>query len=1467
MKKQGGWKAAAHLTGKKAKLAVVGKVAAGAASVTALSVGGNVLWNQMKQGTLFHPELFSNSQELHGNQITFPENEEYKQKSQSSDSGDNEMLQKDRQAEDKRGTQKEDTPSYEVDAEDPNHFTEDLKNVLIAPGDFDQTDTPQPSLVLGEDTVALAKEEDGAEETIHRPSGGSNSGSAGTSGGSSSSGSSSDSSGSHVSVPGGTGGSGTAGGGNTSGTTDNTPSTPDTPSTPNQPGTADPPADPPTVPDQPTTPEPSTPDKPSYDPDYPDDSQKPQLPPSPTLPGGDAVIPAFPEAGLEEETSTTATLRITDLYNADSDFLYQGAVLTDWKLLCSVLAFVQTDTGRYRLTNYSDCFKIGEHPDVAGEDLTVSFYFRPNVNSEWQEVKHTFEVHYAKVVIMDTPDEDGNEKILQTEYPNQGQDIRLSLLTRYLYENHKDWGESDYFWSSDRTLDQLFPGWSLEPDGELLHTLTFKPEQGGRYVLYPKAREPLPEGYEAIYQEGWDPFDDNKYVGRQLLISVPQGEKDLIIPQGIQEISVYFIPTDEEHMLHSITLPESVDSMSSIPEVLETYHVSEYNPVFAEKEGVLYNHDKNEILGIPIEKTELDVPAGVESVELQEANRLEKITLHTQKPPEMDISKLHGTKIHIPFGSYMNYIAKWGNELPNDVTFETEENENRDFVSTDEGTFSGDRTVLYRVPEDYYGLYRVPETVTRIAESAFAEAEHVDSVYLPSSISKLDAYSLEGSKLSRFYFEGEIPPELAEETFGAEEDTDIRVWIPYGGLDAYQEAWGEVLGEEAAQNILVEGFTYQEEGGVSYLEAENDGATLLHVPEDVTSFEEIDELTDHTMEWTRIGAAAFGCSRGMEMLEVPETVTEIGAMAFLDCEDLKAIVCHATEDVYVGKDAFPGMEMVAFDASYVVFEDGSTVSNMLCLGPLGGSMSWLSGDALQPYGWGNAYVVEPTGDGKILYSIQENDGDPISFLLQGTSDVSGEIKAPEGYPIQEIRPTAMAYCQGTFTLPASETEHLIFVGNNAFAYSGISGTVTFSDAMNSVGSDVFFGCDQLDEILFEGEGSDVELMIADMAFEYSSVKRVVFPDNLHNLGAMIFQNCDELEEVVFTGEKPPILSTYSVGYAYLFGWEDSGREVQVTLSDESYAEAYRDAWKYDLMGFADSEWEEVWNKKRNDILFQLAYGWGNEDIDPWPSDLIYEEDGVTYREDFIAYCDACTDYVTDMLYYNAEKRVCDMLGLEEPDLPEHERPDVNDYLEDEIIDEIPGEIPGELPDPDLDPDEPSENKPVENLPIQDSSTDQKDPETGEDTEEKDPEKPDSGADSEEKDPEKPDDGADTEEKDPEKPDSGADTEEKDLEKPDSGADTEEKDPEKPDSGADTEEKDPEKPDTGADTEEKDPEKPDTGADSEEKDPEKPDTGTDSEEKDSESSDTDSTDSSDSENDAAESFGQGESDSDSGLEKE
>ncbi|RHV68377.1 hypothetical protein DXB18_03480 [Clostridium sp. OM02-18AC] len=1271
MKKEGKWQEILRLMKQNkspalaGKFALAGKLAAGAASIAILSVGGQAVWNGFKDGNVFRPELFANSQALHGNQISFPDQDEFKGQNQNSDSGENEQLQKDNRAEDEIGKGNDDRASFEMDAEDPNVYSEELQNVVIAPAEENHAAIMPPNSLSG-DSVLLADENSTDHETIH--TGGQGLVSGGTQAGSGAgeipgtgnfSGGSSD-------FSGGNGGSGNTGG---SGTIN-----PEQPSEPNQPGEVTP-----SKPEIPT--EPPKPGQSVYDPDYPDGSQKPDLPQGPSFDGINPLYPNFPEKGLSEKY--TVELFVTDILSASENsqnYLYEGAVLTDWKLLYSALFFMRvyedgnpTPVRQYRIVKYDDCFRVGEFPRYAERGLTVTFYYRPNAECEWQEEQVTFNnIKFAKYVVMNAEDSTGQAEELMSGYLDEGDSASLSEATLKLFQKNPEWTKSDEG-SDSLVVSKLFPGWSLKPDGELLRGNIFTPEQGGRYILYPLKRIPVPDGCTVELHHGKD--QDQKEYFRQVLTQFQTDEKQVVIPEGIQDVQCAF-----SENIESLSIPESVQNFFTIPRVLKAYKVSEYNQVFHTEDDVLYDDSRQEIVGIPLEKEELDVPEEIGRIAIPYNNQLKKIVLHSMAPPEMDVTMLNEASICIPSGSYVNYIKAWGNKLPENVIFETKEGEDTDYTITEDGLFSRDGSVLRQANTSCYGLYVVPDYVTEIAAKAFEQAEHVDSVLIPETVEKLDTESLSASGIERIYFYGrnEKIPDICKGTFDVSEnleenpeiqeeadDTDImeeesgglRIWVPENQREAYIAKWMDVLDEDTLNTLVLEGFSYREKEGVTWIEASGDGATLLHANSDISSFDEMNNRIREEKEWTRIGARAFDFSFDIKILEIPTSVTEVGEEAFTHCRGLEVIIFHTTDSLYIGDYAFENLQMlkmIAFETEEIVLTTGDTVVGRTCYVPKNCLMFYGEGrKPLLQYG-GDVYVAVAGETGYFVYGLyqqneesqsgEENlqnlnfsknkgsvmaaleldeievenedeeikDGDveddpdhedkpvealtpPYSILLVATSNVSGEIENPElsqSYPIVEIVSDALNGCNaGELNISEDVTGTIRYIGKYAFAYSSLSGSLIFSNAMQSIGADAFLGCDGLEKISFEGKNA-------------------------------------------------PILATHKPGSPYTFGFEE--RESQLELS-VTYRENYRDIWKYYLIGYAPDTMED---KILEDCMWEKIWS--------WPGD--------PFSDAFMLYIDDLAKYRMEWKLYQGDTMVCNLLGFPAPEEPSSMEPNMEDYI-------------------------------------------------------------------------------------------------------------------------------------------------------------------------------------------------------------
>lgn len=389
-------------------------LAAGTAASVAVLAGGVRVWNGYQNGSLFRPDLFVSTHDYQENQIMFPEKNDYGQPSQTDTSDDNHRLERDPQADDSYGRDNPEASGYQMPED--GHVETDLKNasnLLVSP---ETSDMPSggnlPQGVKNSAAVIAGTSNNSSDRSVIKlPSGN------GTFSGNGISGrdDSDDNSGSGASgrYPGGNASGGGAGGGG--GNTNSSGTTP--------------------VPTPAPAPVPTP--TPVIDPDYPNKGDKPSPPDLPP----DINYPAFPSDGITTDSTEHISLTFIPSSVFDSgETLYNGAVLTDWKILCSLYVFVDVKdknnniVSRHRLSDYNENFRIGEFPSVANGNFTVNFYFRQNADSDWIEFPCPITVNYAKFIVLD----DNGTVLSESFAEKSGDSICLLKQMQQYYLEHKD---------------------------------------------------------------------------------------------------------------------------------------------------------------------------------------------------------------------------------------------------------------------------------------------------------------------------------------------------------------------------------------------------------------------------------------------------------------------------------------------------------------------------------------------------------------------------------------------------------------------------------------------------------------------------------------------------------------------------------------------------------------------------------------------------------------------------------------------------------------------------------------------------------------------------------------------------------------------------------------------------------------------------------------------------------------------
>lgn len=1223
------------------------KAAAGVVSLALLTGGAGLLWNQIQAGTAFKPGKSSALQGLRSNQVMFPEEDAPggPNDSKQTDKNDNKRLEPDDSAEQvQEGKKQENQPAQ---LEEQQSLMEVAQNVLVLPGqEAGSQNGALPDNLDGKNMQVYdgtGREGSGHGTTILPGSGsGSGAASSGGNGGGSGSGGGTGNAGN------GTGDNGTQPGGNgNNGTV-----------TPNP----DPTPTPTPVPDPTPTPEP---DRPVVDPDYPDGTDGPKLPEDVKGPMPIESYP-FPDSGYEiEENQSDVELQIFDSndLNSQGEVLYNTAVLTDWKLLCSVYAYAVIDGTRYRLTNFGDCFKVENYPQTADGDFTAKFSFRQNPNVSWDDPKYadtvefTFKVKYAKAVFMDEAGEDGTSEPVGTRFLEENDSIPVGQQLISLYDAHPEWGKIK------DSLSMIVPGVSLSADGSDPIYNQFSPKKGGRYVLYPLKRTPVPDGMEVkLYSEYSDDYRTAIY--KQVLTAYPEQRK-VSVPEGIYSIE----PEDTSASAGTFEIPASVMKIN-LPArcVQDGYEVSEDNPKYSSEDGLLFNKAQTELLGIPWNQTEVIVPESVEKIVLESGNSIQTLLLKGQTIPGIDLSMLENAEIVVPSDMYEEYMLAWGSRLG---TNQLSAGEDMDRVLENDAILSADRKKLYGITSVAYGLYEVPDTVTTIKEGATKACQLEEGLYLPEGITSLEKDSLSGDGIQTIYFTGDTPPEIEEGVFGDLMDAvgrGLQIVVPDGCRDTWIEAWSPVLGEEYLSSLIVEEeFSLVNEDGLRYLltDSPTTGNVLLHAPAETMSFEELEEKAGGDVTWNRIGTRAFEDCQELSAIELPMSVESIGSEAFLDCENLDLVLSQCGSEVTLGEEPFPHGSSAAFNTGMLTLQDPGMLEYVSVFASYN---CWVIDSQWNFYDvnlWGTSYRLEEAEEkGWCLYGIDWGDDQLISYLVGVSRDMTGPISGAEDCPLRQIGYYTFMNHKPEFWIPEEVGRQLEFINPYAFYNSGLSGTVTLSKGIFRVDSYAFANCKNLQEVRFDADTdfSEWNVELKDNVFSRSGVEKIVFSENTSSLQSGVFYRCDHLKEVVFTGAEPPELFLFSVGAAYLWGWEDNDQIPQIILEGdaEGQEETYIENWMYPILGYdsRESMEDEFWMEAFQNII-----------------DFLEEEQGMDwqYVDDYIA-------AKSELAEYEARKILNPLFDLDEPEKPDVEIPDIKDYLYDEVEEELPYEllIPDEI---------------------------------------------------------------------------------------------------------------------------------------------------------------------------------------------
>ena len=234
----------------------------------------------------------------------------------------------------------------------------------------------------------------------------------------------------------------------------------------------------------------------------------------------------------------------------------------------------------------------------------------------------------------------------------------------------------------------------------------------------------------------------------------------------------------------------------------------------------------------------------------------------------------------------------------------------------------------------------VPYGVIAIGSSAFENCSNLTDITLPATVISLAGYAfLNCTSLNTIEVNATTPPTFGGSTFGNLTSGNIKVYVPCGSLETYQDSdWSGfdlvencniVFEDNLTKELCVNAWDRNFDGELSYREAA--AVTSLNnefYGSNITRFNELQYFTG----LTSIGEEDFGDCERLVAVTLPPTVTQIYNYAFENCTSLTSITfgenigtiwdyafsgcdglwfikVEATTPPSLGEDAFYGAEI------------------------------------------------------------------------------------------------------------------------------------------------------------------------------------------------------------------------------------------------------------------------------------------------------------------------------------------------------------------------------------------------------------------------------------------------------------------------------------------------------------------------------------------------------------------------------
>lgn len=652
----------------------------------------------------------------------------------------------------------------------------------------------------------------------------------------------------------------------------------------------------------------------------------------------------------------------------------------------------------------------------------------------------------------------------------------------------------------------------------------------------------VPSGYK-IRRVTSNEGNLEKYSADQVLEGYTGSDTTITVPMGVTKIAF----KAKAAKVTKLSIPQSVSTIDTKSIADNLPNLTDYVAADSEKEmalagykvidGVLYSADGKTLLSVPAGKKSVSVPETVTKLAKDCFRGMSKdavITFYSQKAPAVEGETGYVGTIKVPASDYntvyKRYMFAFGKEA-NAMTFSDTEDQKDLYIYNEADTtlrYKEDEGRLAAIAPETSGEYTVSEDVTSIGRGAFADCKRLTDVTMGSQVTELCESSLVlQSGMETVTLKAE-KMEIAEKLFGNPADgckaPEITVHVDNAVYEDYLQSWTAILdpvyGANTAKNLLYgQGIQYIYEDGAKYQKLTSGKKEEYRL---VSVYQKNKTAVQVKAGTVAVSANAFSDCTSLEILSLPETLTDIPEGLFSDCTALETVLCDsaktevaATSGIADSTDVYhAGKDYTSFEYEDGVIYGKNTAGERILLNmptdyegtfTVKENTIAFGKEAFKDCGEGveDFLLLDTTRIREIGDRCFENSAFVRYFDLRSSTSLTkvGEEAFKDCHNLQQI------------LMPDSlkTISKQMFYNDDALVNIGASLVTKIED-------EAFYGCDSL-----EGVKIDKVESIGDYAFYgCRMIQSIVLPETLTSLGESCFENCTLLGKVEINGDIPGI---------------------------------------------------------------------------------------------------------------------------------------------------------------------------------------------------------------------------------------------------------------------------------------------------------------------------------------------------------